>query len=78
YEKIISRLRDAGSVLIVGPGEAKGELKRKFDRDGSNPHVLVVEAADKMTERQLVAYVRRHFQADLTEVEPRKHGRILL
>ena len=33
YDEIISCLRDAGTVLIFGPGEAKGELKKRFEKE---------------------------------------------
>ena len=62
YDKIISALRDAGSILILGPGEAKGELRKRFDKDNHDPRVFEMESADKMTTPQLIAYVRRHFQ----------------
>ena len=29
YDEVISHLRDAESILIFGPGEAKGELKKE-------------------------------------------------
>ena len=32
YEMIISVIRDADSILIFGPGEAKGELKKCLER----------------------------------------------
>jgi len=32
-EEIVSRIRDAESILIFGPGEAKGELKAHLEKD---------------------------------------------
>jgi hypothetical protein len=64
YDAIVSHLHDAGSILVIGPGEAKGELKKRFEHDKSHPHILALETADKMTEPQIVAKVRHHFQPD--------------
>jgi hypothetical protein len=64
YEAIIAALRDAGSILILGPGEAKGELKKQFEKHKSETRTIVLETADKLTEPQVVAQVRRHFHAE--------------
>src|SRR5687767_1890835 len=63
FDRVISRLRGAGSVLIFGPGEAKGELKKRLDREPSRGRKVSVETADRMTEAQIVAAVRRRFHA---------------
>jgi hypothetical protein len=31
YDAVLMCLRDAESILIIGPGEAKGELKDRLD-----------------------------------------------
>ncbi len=64
YDEIVSHLRDAGSILIFGPGEAKGELKKRFEKHQHDTHAIAMETADKMTEPQIVAHVRHHFHAD--------------
>jgi hypothetical protein len=61
YDEIISRLGDAVPVLILGPGEAKNELKRRFEKDKTGAHPVTMETADKMTGPQIVAHVRHHF-----------------
>jgi hypothetical protein len=61
YDEIVSYLRDAGPVLIFGPGEAKGELKKRFEIEKTGAHIVTMETTDKMTESQIVAYVRHHF-----------------
>jgi hypothetical protein len=33
YDAIAACLHEAGSILILGPGEAKGELKKRLARD---------------------------------------------
>jgi len=61
YDEIISYLRDAGAVLIFGPGEAKGELKKRFEKAKSAAQLISLETTDKMTDPQIVAHVRQHF-----------------
>ncbi|HEX7580858.1 MAG TPA: hypothetical protein VF580_12750 [Thermoanaerobaculia bacterium] len=65
YDEIISYLRDAGSILIFGPGEAKGELKKRFEKHKGDTRTVAMETADKMTEPEVVAQVRHHFQPDV-------------
>ena len=58
YAEVIAAIRHAESILIFGPGEAKGELEERLDHEKFGGHVLAVESADKMTDRQVVAKVR--------------------
>jgi stalled ribosome rescue protein Dom34 len=62
YQKIIRAIQDSRKVLIFGPGEAKLELEKEIRKSKELAEKLVgVEAADKMTERQVAAKVRRYF-----------------
>ena len=61
YDEVISSLRNAEAILIMGPGEAKGELKKRIERNHLNGREVEVETVDKMTDRQIVAKVREHF-----------------
>jgi hypothetical protein len=61
YDAVIACLRDAESILIMGPGEAKGELKERLDRNKLSARVVGVETVDKMTDHQIAAKVRGHF-----------------
>jgi hypothetical protein len=61
YDAVIASIRDAESILIFGPGEAKGELKKRLSRIGLGGHIMGVETVDKMTDRQIAAKVRRYF-----------------
>ena len=63
YDEIVSSLRGASSILIFGPGEAKGELKKKFAAREGGPSAVAVETAGRMTEPQIAAQVRRHFHS---------------
>ncbi|MCK9419975.1 MAG: hypothetical protein M0R70_11415 [Nitrospirae bacterium] len=62
YDEVISHLRDAEAILIFGPGEAKGELMKRIERDKLSGRIAGVETADKMTVPQVAAKVRKYFQ----------------
>lgn len=74
YDAVIAAIRTAQSVLIIGPGEAKGELKRRLGKAKLGARVAAVETADKMTDRQIAARVREHFSVAWSAKGP-KHGR---
>ena len=61
YDQIIGCLRDADSILILGPGEAKGELEERLGREALRGRIVGIETVDKMTDRQVVARVRQRF-----------------
>jgi len=62
YGKVIAHVREADAVLIFGPGEAKRELEKRIAHEKVRVSIVGIEAADKMTERQIAARVRKHFQ----------------
>jgi hypothetical protein len=47
--------------LLFGPGEAKGELKKRLERKKMGGRIAAVETVDKMTDGQIAAKVRKHF-----------------
>jgi hypothetical protein len=61
YDRVVERVRGAESILLFGPGEAKGELKVRLERAKLGDRVVAVETVDKMTEPQIVARVRQRF-----------------
>ena len=61
YNEVISCIRDAESILIFGPGEAKGELKKHLEREGLGGRIVGVETGGKMTDGQIAAKARQHF-----------------
>jgi hypothetical protein len=61
YAEVIEVIRVAGSILIFGPGEAKGELKKRLEHTGLEEEIITVETADKMTDHQIAAKIRAHF-----------------
>jgi len=60
YDEVISCIRGAEEIFILGPGEAKGELSKRLE-DYLRRRIVGVEAADRMTDPQIVAKVREHF-----------------
>ncbi len=62
YDDVISHLQDAPAIFIIGPGEAKGELQKRLTSKGLGDRVVGVETVDKLTEPQIAAKVREHYQ----------------
>lgn len=61
YDAVIASIRDAESILIFGPGEAKDELKERLEENNLGSRVVGVETVDKMTDPQIAAKIRQHF-----------------
>jgi hypothetical protein len=61
YDAVIACIRDAGFILIFGPGEAKVELKKRLERINLGGRIVGIETVDKMTDRQIAAKVRQYF-----------------
>lgn len=61
YDKVIALVRDAGPILILGPGEAKGEFVKRLQRENLDERIVGIETVDKMTDRQIAARVRQQF-----------------
>ncbi len=61
YDEVIAHIHEADSILILGPGEAKGELQERLRRVDLSGRVVGVETVDKMTDRQIAARVRQRF-----------------
>ena len=61
YDAVIACIRDAKSILIFGPGDAKGELKKRLEKTNLGGRIIGIETVDKMTDRQIAAKVRQHF-----------------
>jgi len=61
YDEVIAYIRDADSIQIFGPGEAKGELEKRIKHEGLKAHMSAIETVDKMTDPQISAKVRKYF-----------------
>lgn len=72
YDEVIGSIRDADAILLFGPGEAKGELAERLGKEALRGRVVAVETVDKMTDRQIAARVRRHFQGKRPQVKRKR------
>jgi hypothetical protein len=61
YDEVIACIRDADSILILGPGEAKTELEARLGKAALGERIVGLETVDKMTDRQIAARVRERF-----------------
>jgi len=66
YEKVITSVREAEHIYVMGPGEAKLEFEKALHKHkGLRERLLKVETADKMTQKQMAARVRDFFTHEL-------------
>jgi stalled ribosome rescue protein Dom34 len=69
YDDVISCIRGAEEILILGPGEAKGELRKRLEKNYLGQRIVGVETSGRMTDLQTIAKVRKHFLS-LAELKP--------
>jgi len=62
YDDVVAPIRDGDTIQIFGPGEAKGELKKRLESAGFKGHILAIETVDKLTDRQIAAKVREQIR----------------
>ena len=62
YDEVIAAIRDARSILILGPGEAKHEVEKRLRDQGLGERIVGVETVDKMTDHQVAAEARKRFR----------------
>jgi stalled ribosome rescue protein Dom34 len=72
YDKIVSCLHDADSILILGPGEAQGEFEKRLRAESFGVRIVGIETVDKMSYDQIVAKVRSHLHASAEEIPLKK------
>lgn len=61
YAQVSDALQGIDSVLVFGPGEAKGEFKKHFERAKRSGRVVALQTTDELTNGQIVAKVRAFF-----------------
>jgi len=71
YDAVIAAIRNAESILIFGPGEAKGELEQRLKRNNLGGRRVSNKNTDTMTGPQIAATVRKHFAR-----KPHSTGRV--
>lgn len=62
YAEVIACIREAESILLFGPGEAKVEIEKRLVSEDLGGRIVGIETVDKMTEPQIAAKVRQRFQ----------------
>jgi hypothetical protein len=72
YDAVISTVRGYASIFVFGPGEAKHELHKRFVHMKVGESVTAMEAADKMTDREIIAKVREHFGVGAVRAQPKQ------
>jgi hypothetical protein len=77
YDEVIACLQGSEAILILGPGEAKGELRKRCQSKKLRGLFAEAETADKMTDRQLVSKVAQHFATNpaTNSASPKKMAR---
>jgi hypothetical protein len=61
YDAVIAALRGADALLLFGPGEAKGELRKRLVRLKLGARIRDVLTADKLSDRRIAATVHDYF-----------------
>ena len=63
FREIVYKVTNAKEIVIFGPSEAKGKLKKELEISypNINSKVVSVEVADSMTDNQAVAWVKNFF-----------------
>jgi hypothetical protein len=62
YDDVIGQLGKPDALLLFGPGEAKLQLKERLGRSKVfSESIVAVESADKLTDPQIVAKVKKHY-----------------
>ena len=63
YDKVILKVKESKSILILGPGEAKTEFRKQLSSVSGAGTEISVETADRMTQPRIVAAVRQFFES---------------
>jgi hypothetical protein len=67
FDEVIASFPAADALLILGPGEAKGEFSKHIKAKKIRGVVVELETADKMTDPQIAALVKQHFAASVAK-----------
>ena len=68
YDEVAAALAGVEALWLLGPGGAKGEFRKRFEetagaaRAAGTPRVDGVDSVGKLTDAQLGALVREHFE----------------
>ena len=62
FDDVVAVVREAHSIFILGPGEAKEEFKKRLEQDGLGDRIDEVAVVGRMSDRQIAAKVHDHFR----------------
>jgi hypothetical protein len=65
YDRVLAALPHQDGLYLFGPGEAKDELQRRLAKSHPQAVTATTGTADKLTDRQIVAAVRTHFDMEV-------------
>jgi hypothetical protein len=61
YKEVGVSLRGSGSILLMGPGEAKEEFRKFMEKSGHGARIAAVKTEDRLTDPQIIEKVRSFF-----------------
>lgn len=61
YNDVAGYVKNADSIMLMGPGEAKVELRKNLERRMMGDKIIEVMPADKLTEREVTLKVRAYY-----------------
>ena len=61
YTQVLSQIKDADAIWIIGPGEAKQEFEKFMKNRNLSACIAGVEPVDKLTSRQIASKTRDFF-----------------
>ncbi|MGE3973700.1 MAG: hypothetical protein AB7F59_04155 [Bdellovibrionales bacterium] len=62
FDKILEAVQDANKLYIFGPSAAKFGLQNQIESSGKIKNATV-EVSDNLTDRQIIAHVKKHYHA---------------
>jgi stalled ribosome rescue protein Dom34 len=62
FDEVIECVRDAQAILILGPGQARGEFRRRIESQKLRGHIAELKTANNLPDQQIAEFVRQHFQ----------------
>jgi stalled ribosome rescue protein Dom34 len=64
FAQVLNAVSDAGEILIISPASAKTELAKylREQHPKIGDRIVGVEAADHPSDREIVAYAKKHFK----------------
>ena len=62
YSQVLSLIKDADAIWIIGPGEAKQEFEKFMKNRNLSACIAGIEPADKLTSRQIASKTREFFK----------------